>query len=140
MDEQLLSRAWVIMPLPKGSKRPATEWKSLQTDPDALEQSHAFFTTGEGRDMDCNVAIVTGKTSGVFVIDIDPHHMEEDPDQFYQAFRSRFPTNLVSQTPRGGWHLYYRYPLNGFVGQSRGRLPKGVDVRGQGGYVLAPPS
>ena len=44
------------------------------------------------------------------------------------------------KTPNGGLHLYFRYPDGERLGNSRGDLPKGIDVRGQGGYALIPPS
>lgn len=42
------------------------------------------------------------------------------------------------RTPRGGLHLYFRHADG--ITNSPGGLPKGIDVRGEGGYVLVPPS
>jgi putative DNA primase/helicase len=51
------------------------------------------------------------------------------------------PVSLAIRTPSGGVHLYYKQPSDGGEPlRNRGVLPQHVDVRGQGGYVIAPPS
>jgi putative DNA primase/helicase len=51
------------------------------------------------------------------------------------------PVSLAIRTPSGGVHLYYQQPKDGGPPlRNRGVLPQHVDVRGQGGYVIAPPS
>jgi putative DNA primase/helicase len=51
------------------------------------------------------------------------------------------PVTLAVRTPSGGVHLYYLQPDDGGEPlRNRGVLPQHVDVRGQGGYVIAPPS
>jgi hypothetical protein len=77
------------------------------------------------------LAIRTGHASGLLVVDIDPRNGGQvDLDLMT-------PTATVS-TGGGGWHLYYRHP----GGATRDELPghPGVDVKGDGGYVTAPPS
>ena len=69
--------------------------------------------------------------SGVSVIDIDPAGFDA-PEVSALA---EHPTYTV-RTPRDGRHLYYR----GDLPNSVGRLAAGIDTRGAGGYVLAPPS
>jgi hypothetical protein len=78
------------------------------------------------------LAIRTGAASGLLVVDIDPAHGGRlDPTLMT-------PTAAVA-TGGGGWHLYYRHP--GHPVPSRplpGHL--GVDIKADGGYVVAPPS
>ncbi|GAA0904047.1 bifunctional DNA primase/polymerase [Virgisporangium aurantiacum] len=78
------------------------------------------------------LAVATGAGSGLAVVDIDPNHGGRiDP--------ARMPATLCAATGSGGWHLYYRYP--GWpLPNSQSRLAAGVDVRGDGGYAVAPPS
>lgn len=78
---------------------------------------------------DANVAIATGGTvSGLYVVDVDSPDFD----------RSRLPETLIACTPRGGWHFYYASEVA--LGNTAGKLATGVDTRGVGGYVLAPPS
>ena len=81
-----------------------------------------------------NVAIVTGRLSGVVVVDVDPGH-GGDPSPFVGT------TPAFARTRLGGWHFYYRHPgrhVKSCAGPNPAR--PGVDVRGDGGYVVAPPS
>lgn len=131
--QQYFERGWVILPIPRKQKKIVMKWKHLQNDPAALEKSRDFWAT---YDKASNAAIMCGENSGVIIIDLDPKHMDIDP----LVFISQFPSTCVVRTPRGGWHLYFKYPKGLKLGNRRGSLPKGIDVRGQGGYALLPPS
>jgi hypothetical protein len=77
------------------------------------------------------LAIRTGAASGLCVIDIDPRNGGQIDKQLMT------PTAAVA-TGSGGWHLYYRHPGGPTVPALKDRA--GVDVKGDGGYVVAPPS
>lgn len=86
-----------------------------------------------------NLGIRTGAVSGLVVIDIDPEHGGLDTMRSL-ATEDRIPKGLRVRTGSGGWHLYFAHP-GGLVRNSAGTaLGPGVDVRGDGGYVIAPPS
>jgi hypothetical protein len=94
-------------------------------DPDRIAAMLAAHPSGL-------LAVRTGAPSGVVVVDIDPRHGGRvDPDLM--------PPTACVRTGSGGWHLYYRHP--GQPVPSR-PLPgrAGVDIKGDGGYVVAPPS
>lgn len=77
------------------------------------------------------LAIRTGAVSGLTVIDIDPRNGGQlDRDLMV-------PTATVA-TAGGGWHLYYRHPGGTLAGKLADR--PGVDIKSDGGYVVAPPS
>jgi hypothetical protein len=77
------------------------------------------------------LAIRTGAAAGLAVVDIDPRNGGQvDP-----ALMA--PTAAVA-TGGGGWHLYYRHPGGPLLAALPGRA--GVDVKADGGYVVAPPS
>ena len=85
----------------------------------------------------CNWGIRTGKTSGVFAIDVD------NDDAFMWALRKGLSTSYMVKTGKG-FQFFYKQPAGVSVITSSNILkgePKGVDVRGdKNGYVVAPPS
>jgi hypothetical protein len=90
-----------------------------------------------------NWALATGAASGVFVIDLDVKP-EQDGMASFDAFVETnsngepVPTTVVADTGSGGRHIYLEHP-GGVVGNQVNWLP-GVDIRGDGGYVIIPPS
>jgi len=129
-DEALryLKMGWSVIPLQPRSKLPSGPWADRQTKlMHPSEVANAF-------ESQANIGIVTGRVSGLVVIDIDPGR-GGNADEILQ----RYPTGRVVRTGGGGSHLYYRYPTSGHVGNMVDALP-GVDVRGDGGQVVAPPS
>ena len=77
------------------------------------------------------LAIRTGAVSGLCVVDIDPRNGG-------QLDRDLMTPTATVATGGGGWHLYYSHP----GGPTLPALPgaAGVDIKGDGGYVAAPPS
>jgi hypothetical protein len=85
-----------------------------------------------------NVGIATGRKSNVFVVDIDPKNGGQDSAETWFSQHGRFPDTWKDITGSGGSHYYFRYPSFP-VGNKVGLLP-GIDIRGDGGQVVAPPS
>lgn len=88
---------------------------------------------------DAAPALDVGK-SGLFVIDADRHDPEHDGVEAWAAVMegaqaSPYGIPIVA-TPNEGNHWIFRQ--EGGLGNRKGRLPKGVDVRGDGGYIVAP--
>lgn len=121
------NRGWNVFPT-KG-KLPALQWGKYQTTTVTAEDINNWF---QGTDYD--VAIVTGKISGIAVVDIDPKR-GGDVAQWLE----RYPTGCVVRTGSGGGHCYYSYPEGTSVSNAVDIEP-GIDIRGDGGYVVAPPS
>ncbi|MBB4004463.1 bifunctional DNA primase/polymerase [Aurantimonas endophytica] len=88
---------------------------------------------------DAAPALDVGK-SGLFVIDADRHDPEHDGVEAWSdlmAGESASPEGIpIVATPNDGNHWIFRQ--DGGLGNRKGRLPKGVDVRGDGGYIVAP--
>lgn len=80
------------------------------------------------------------ETVGLFVVDLDRHHEEQDGVAAWQELTAKYgdPGAPAVGTPSGGMHLYFRQPEGEPLGNHRGILPAGIDVRGAGGYVIAP--
>jgi archaellum biogenesis ATPase FlaH len=87
---------------------------------------------------DANIGIRTGTESGVVVVDIDPRHGGLASLQEMQAKHGALPPTVVVRTGGQGWHYFFRHP-GGYLGNRQSVLP-GIDVRGDGGYIVAPPS
>ncbi len=86
-----------------------------------------------------NIGIATGVASGFWVLDVDPDNGGNDKLSALIAAYGMLPDTYTVTTGSGGTHYYFRLP-DFVVGGSRGRLPVGLDVRGNGGQVVAPPS
>ncbi len=87
-----------------------------------------------------NVAIRTGAASGLVVLDIDPDHGGEETLSRVLEEHGDLPMGRAIRTGSGGRHLYFRHPGGTVKNDAGHRLGPGVDIRGDGGYVVAPPS
>ena len=123
---------------PSPAKHPRTRRGVSEATTD-LEQIRAWWTQWP----DANIGIATGPTSGIMVIDVDPRHYGDDNyyDLLSEAGLDAIPPSLQVLTGGGGWHDYLRIPADADVRNAASvRGHEGVDVRGRGGYVVAPPS
>jgi len=86
-----------------------------------------------------NVGIATGAVSGIVVLDIDPRHGGDEALAVLEAEHGPLPPTWRFLTGGGGEHIVFRHP-GGTVRNSAGRIGPGIDVRGDGGCIVAPPS
>jgi hypothetical protein len=127
--QDYLTEGYSIIPLVTGDKRPAVDWKPFQQRNPSLEELEKWFGGEEG----LNLGIVTGPISNLLVLDFDN---KEALDRLETEFGA-IPRTRAVKTGKGV-HLYFRYP-SVRVGNRTG-VWAGFDVRGEGGYVVAPPS
>lgn len=85
-----------------------------------------------------NSGVVTGKASGVVVLDIDPRHGGMDTLDDLQVKHGKLPETATVETGSGGFHYYFRDPTGLKNGTNVGG--KGVDFRGDNGFVVGPGS
>jgi len=85
-----------------------------------------------------NVALRTGEPSGLVVLDVDGQEGADSLHDLEAEHGALLATRSVV-TPRGGAHNYFRWP-GVAVKTTAGALGLGLDVRGDGAYVLVPPS
>src|SRR5262249_508480 len=113
-------------------KLPACEHgcKDATTDPDTIHRWWRF-------EPQYNIAVATGKVSNVFAVDIDGLDAELALRRLEQA-HGELPSTVEAVTARGR-HLYFEMPDRA-VQNSVGKIAPGIDTRGDGGYVLVPPS
>lgn len=86
-----------------------------------------------------NVAVRTGAASGLVVLDVDPAHGGARSLDALVRRHGPLPAGPVVRTGSGGLHFFFAHPGHA-VRNSAGLLGPGLDVRGDGGYVIAPPS
>jgi Bifunctional DNA primase/polymerase, N-terminal/Primase C terminal 1 (PriCT-1) len=127
----LASRGLHVFPCKPREKKPAL-WNGLKG---ATTDSNII--AGWWRTSDFNIGLATGERSGVFVVDIDGTDAEAELTKL-ESKHGALPRTVESKTARGR-HLFFSYPHRG-IRNSAGKIAPGIDVRGDGGYVLAPPS
>lgn len=87
-----------------------------------------------------NIALATGSASGIFVLDVDPRHGGDDSLAALEEAHGPLPNTWRFLTGGGGEHILFRHPGSVRVPNSAGNLGRGLDVRGDGGIIVAPPS
>lgn len=104
-------------------KKPRIDWKKYQTERASQEQIKEWWA----KYPDANVGVVTGKISGLVVVDVEAG-----------GDIKNLPPTVISKTGGGGWHCFYQYPnvpvKNGV------RVRELTDIRGDGGYIVMSPS
>lgn len=107
------------------NKRPFTEhgFKDATTSLHAIEQAWTEHPNAL-------VGVPTGRASRIDVVDIDPAGLD-----WYRDHADRLAAGRIHRTQRQGFHLLYRAPEIE-IRNSAGELATGVDVRGEGGYII----
>lgn len=121
-----------VFPCRARDKRPATEHgvKDATTDAEIIRRWWQH-------DPQFNVAIATGEVSNVFVVDIDGVDAELELRRL-EAAHGELPATVESITARGR-HLFFQMPETP-VRNTASHIAAGIDTRGNGGYVVCPPS
>lgn len=140
-------RSWPVVPLfmPVGKacscgkpdcsnvgKHPRAEhgFKSASTAPSTIRR--AFQKPS-------NVGIATGAKAGFWALDVDGAEGKASLKRLLEQ-HGPLPNTVESRTGSGGRHLLFRYPSGRTVKNSVKKLAPGLDVRSDGGGIVAPPS
>jgi len=129
-----LALGWSVLPVRPRDKRPLIRWEPLQEARPSEADVAGWFEQWP----DANLGVVTGAISNLIVLDVDPKHGGDDTLQLLERRFGPLPQTVESHTGGGGRHLYFRHP--GYPVRNRAGLGQGIDLRGDGGYVVAPPS
>ena len=140
------SRGWHVFPgrIKDGLKRSYVAGKAnggarwgATTDADTIRDYWQQFPNAL-------LGITTGPDSGFFVIDADtPEGHDADGVGTLRQWieeHGDLPHTIEATTPSGGWHVYFKWPEDLEIRNSESKLAPGIDVRGEGGMVLAPPT
>ena len=125
---------WSVIPIEPRGKRPLLRWQAFQYRRADVPEIAEWFQ----RWPDANIAVVTGIVSGIVVLDLDPRHGAQESLEQLQGLHGTLPETVEAHTGGGGRHLYFAHP--GDVTRNRIAMAPGIDLRGDGGYVVAPPS
>jgi putative DNA primase/helicase len=142
------ARGWPVFPCHPETKAPLV--------PRGLKEASAeagLVRAWWGRWPAAMIGLPLGGPTGLFALDFDPRE-ETDPETgevrawTYADLKAEteallghaLPATAAQKTPSGGFHIFYLQPEGEALGNRTGRLPAHVDVRGQGGYVIAAPS
>jgi hypothetical protein len=129
-----LARGWSVLPLRPREKRPLIPWAHLQNERPSEEEIAEWFR----RWPDANIGIVTGAISNLIVIDVDPKHGGDAALERLERRYGPLPATVEAATGGGGRHFYFAHP--GGLARNRVGMAQGIDLRGDGGYIVAPPS
>ena len=125
---EYLDRGFSVIPVKRSDKRPYFEWEEFQHRHPTPDEIEAWWKEWP----QANVAIVTGQISGIAVVDAD------GPGGA-QFVNENFPPTTVKAQSYKGPHRYFK--TNGtIVHCSTKTVHPEVDIRGEGGYIVAPPS
>lgn len=114
-------------------KHPTTEHglKDASADLDTIED---WFEQSPN----ANLGLLTGADTGLVVLDVDPRHGGDRSLIELQKEFGPLPKTIRVKTGGDGEHYYFQHP-GGKVGNKTG-IRDGLDLRGDGGYIVAPPS
>jgi hypothetical protein len=139
-----VARGWQVFPVPIGTKKShkaakhsgGRQWGAT-TDVDEVRQDFNHWP-------EANVGIVTGPKSGIFVVECDTLE-GHDVDGIASLEKvvnehGALPKTLIAESPSGSLHHYFKYPDSVKIKNSASKIAQGIDVRGDGGMVVAPPS
>jgi hypothetical protein len=115
-------------------KRPVTQHGFHDATRDPAEIKTQFGTPGAAM-----IGVPTGQGAGFFVVDLDVKNGGQGLE-WLAANQHRLPRTRTHKTRSGGQHLLFQWPEGRTVRNSASRIAPGVDVRGNGGYIIAPPS
>ena len=117
-------------------KSPTVPWEPFQTERADTSQIELWFGHPDSSQLrsPINIGVVCGKVSNIIVVDTDSKEAEE-------WVSKNIPETPMKVKTSKGYHRYYRYPSEGEAISNRVLMGGiAIDIRGDGGYVVAPPS
>lgn len=126
-----MRRGWSVVPVRRGEKMPAIPWAKHQSAPAHEAIIRAWFDS----DATMGLGLVQGRHVGTVVLDFDG---ELGLETLAKLEAKGLPQGIRQFTPRGGVHVMLAHP--GQHVPTRKNVLPGMDIRGDGGFVVAHPS
>lgn len=120
---------WAVIPCGADKKPLVPSWVEYQKRLPTEEEVNQWWKEHP----QANIAVITGKISGLTVIDVDS---EDGDEALWELLPPDFETVQVA-TPSGGMHYYCKFAEGT---RNAARWITDCDIRSEGGYVVAPPS
>lgn len=127
------SRGFYVFPVNK-EKHPLVDWDDLCTRDE--KQIRQWW---DRQFKDAGIGIATGAKSGIVVLDVDPGKGGNESYINLLVEWGELPITAETITGGGGRHLIFVHPGTE-IRNSASKIGKGLDIRGDGGYIVAPPS
>jgi hypothetical protein len=132
---------WYVFPIRPGTKAPLSDpslglkrgFKDATNDPEHIVEIWSRYPTA-------GVAVATGADSGLVVVDIDPRNDGEAGLTDLQRDHGGLPAGPLSLTGGGGFHQLFLHPGPELRCRTHLGGYSGVDLKADGGYIVAPPS
>lgn len=138
---QYAARGWPVFKIAPGTKKPYPGSHGFK---DAA--THEIIVNRMWDEHpDADIAFATGKVADAWVLDIDGEEGSRNLTKL-EAELGPLPETLEQRSASGGRHLFFNWPAGGLEVRNKQALKyngvehKGVDVRGEGGYVVLAPS
>ena len=132
-------RGLAVFPLAVGAKVPLAGTHGLLDGMTDLDVTRARWE----KTPHANIGAATGSRSGIWIFDVDVDDGIDGVASLakLEAEHGPLPPTIEASTPRDGRHLYWRWDAEGpEIRNSAGRIGPGLDVRGEGGSIVLPPS
>jgi hypothetical protein len=125
---------WSVVPIEARGETSPIRWQVYQHRLPKMTELGDWFNRWPG----ANLAIVTGVVSALVVLELDPRQDAVASVTRLEQEHAPLPETVEAMTGDGRRHLYFGHP--GGIVRERVDLAPGIDLRGDGSYVVAPPS
>jgi hypothetical protein len=138
---------WHVFPAPPGTKKSYKSAAHSDGRKWGKTRDEAELRRDWERWPEANIGVPTGKDNGFWVMETDTHdgghaHDGEESLAALVAANGGLPETRLARSPSGSIHYYFTWPDDGGteIKNTAGKIGPGIDTRGEGGMVIAPPS
>jgi Bifunctional DNA primase/polymerase, N-terminal/Family of unknown function (DUF5906)/Primase C terminal 2 (PriCT-2) len=133
----LTGEGMAVFPLARNTRIPLAKSHGFKDATTDYREAHEMFEDHPT----ANIGVATGPASGVVVLDVDVKKGKPGDASLAKIEKriGKLTNTTVVRTTTGGRHLWFEYPGKD-IGSDQGQLASGLDIRGDGGYVVAPHS
>lgn len=122
-------------------KHPRWNHEDLPSGVENATRDFALIRRWWARWPTANIGGAMGGTSHLVALDFDPRHGGDlSLNDLIEAHGDAWTDTLTMKTGSGGFHFLFQYPPDQVLRNSAGEVGPGVDTRGEGGYIVLPPS